>query len=257
MFKPHEFQLDLINKTRVTLRTKNAVIIRLSTGGGKTVISSNICAMTKKPVLYLVHKIELVKQTLEKLRALGLDAAAIHPDFPEQEAQIQVASIQTLVNRLKNWRNKFKIIFVDECHHAKATTWEKCIRSQEGAKIIGLTATPWRLDNRPLGDIFEEIIEGVPTTWLIKKGFLVKPRYVVADLGIEWDMVGKNQNGEYISSKVEALVDNPKIIGHPVQHYKKTRLWKTNNRLLLFCTSCREYSGGVPERGDFLRSGRG
>ena len=108
----------------------NSVLLVVPTGGGKTVIFTYISQQSsakQKKVLILVHRIELLKQTSKALNKFNVEHGLINPLYtPNFNALVQVASVQTLIQRLGylsaiNWAPD--IIVVDEAHHATAGSW--------------------------------------------------------------------------------------------------------------------------------------
>ncbi|NKW09462.1 DEAD/DEAH box helicase family protein [Ochrobactrum tritici] len=90
---------------------------------------------------------------------------------------MQIASIQTLQKRL-DWYGTPDLYIPDEAHHAGAATWAEVIDTyrQGGAKIVGLSATPERLDGEGLGKWFDRMVVGPSTAWLIEQGYLAPYR---------------------------------------------------------------------------------
>jgi DNA repair protein RadD len=85
---------------------------------------------------------------------------------------VQVCSLQTLHAR-PHERPAADLVIIDEAHRAVATSVRGVLRAYPSARILGLTATPARSDGRPLGDVFERLVEGPSTAWLIENGYLV------------------------------------------------------------------------------------
>jgi DNA repair protein RadD len=160
------------------------LILVVPTGGGKTVISSEIikgAVANSQNVLVLAHTREIIRQSSLKLYGYeiehGIIAAGLveHPDRP-----VQVASIQTLWSRAM-LRGSMQLpaanlLIVDEAHHCPAETYRKIIAAYPQAVLLGLTATPCRGDGRGLGAIFDVLVESPQVPELIKQGFLVKTR---------------------------------------------------------------------------------
>lgn len=184
------YQLDLINNTRDAFRRgcKRPLVV-LPCGGGKTVCFADMANkhIEKKAngyVWFLVHRRELINQTLETFEKFGLSTDHIF-----------VGMVQTVTRNLGKYELPSLIIF-DEAHHAKAKTWHNIIEEYYQVPTIGLTATPQRMDGKPLGDIFDELVEGVDAEWLIDNGFLAPYDYYappVTDMefkyrGIDFDL---------------------------------------------------------------------
>ena len=158
-------------------RARERPLLCLPTGAGKTSVASEIIRLTTlrgRRSVFLVHRRELVDQAVARLRHFGVDTGIIAAGYPEHRSRpVQVASIPTL---LKRDHAPADLVIVDECSHAVSASWSRCLERYEGALIIGLTATPIRLDGKGLGDLFGCIVEPVTTRELISAGYLVEPR---------------------------------------------------------------------------------
>lgn len=203
------------------IQGKKSPIFVLPTGGGKTVVFCNIAKTSSerdKRVWILVHRVELLRQTSNKLNENGVHHGIINAKFtPNFAAMVQVASVQTVVNRLEKY-DAPDLIIIDECHHATAGSWKKIIDAFPKARILGVTATPTRSDGTGLNHIFDEMIEGPQISDLIDMGFLVKPVVYAPAKQINMSSV-KLTRGDYDQKQVEELVDKPKITGDAVSHY--------------------------------------
>lgn len=124
--------------------------------------------------MFLVHRVELVEQAVARLAQFDVRAGRILAGHREhRDRPVQVASIPTLLKR-EHW--PADLVIVDECAHAVSASWRKVIdRYASPSVVVGLTATPIRLDGRPLGDLFGCIVEPVTTRELIQRGYLVEP----------------------------------------------------------------------------------
>jgi len=154
----------------------NRPILRLDTGAGKTTIAAEIIRLgcdRGRRSLFVVHRRELVEQARARIASFGLDVGTIIAGHSEARTKpVQVASIQTLINR-DHW--PADVVIVDECAHAVSASWRAVLDRYQGAAIIGLTATPCRLDGRGLGSVFGCILEPVAMRELIDRGYLVEP----------------------------------------------------------------------------------
>ena len=147
------------------------------TGSGKTVVASILARRAVergRSIMFLVHRRELVRQAFETMsealpgESIGVEAAG-WPSIPW--ARIRVGSVQSLARRIKNIPAPH-VVFVDEAHHARARTWEMVLGAWPRARLVGLTATPERLDGLGLGEWFAEIIMGPSPGELIDGGYL-------------------------------------------------------------------------------------
>ncbi len=230
MLKLYPYQNKAVDDIRLSYQKGNrAPLLCLPTGGGKTVVFSHIAASVAargKRVMVLVHRIELLRQTSAALMKSEVDHSLINPNFtPDYSKLVQVASVQTLINRLKHFE-KYPpdLIIIDEAHHALAATWKRVINTFPTARVLGVTATPCRGDGTGLGvshgGVFDELIIGPQISELIELGYLVKP-VVYAPLQ-RLDLSGiKIIRGDYDSKEIEKRVDKPKITGDVVAHYTK------------------------------------
>lgn len=207
---------------RAYLRGYRKPLLVLPTGGGKTVIFSYItrqAAEKGNTVVILLHRVELVRQTSEKLREMGVDHGVIHPQYrPQYYKNVQVASVQSLSRRLK-YMSAPDLIIIDEAHHAPAGTWSKITEAWSESKCLGVTATPIRSDGKGLASSFDCLVEGSNVRELIDGGYLVQPLvYSVPSA----DLSGlKKRGGDYRREDAAAVMDKPKIVGDVVNHYRK------------------------------------
>ena len=93
----------------------------------------------------------------------------------------------------------------------------KILEHYSTATVIGLTATPVRLDGRGLGEIYGDIVQVVPMAQLISEGHLVKPR-VFAPFTPDMKNVRKSK-GDYDASETAKLMDKKEITADIVKHW--------------------------------------
>ena len=198
----------------------------LSTGGGKTFVFSYISmnAVDKgNRVLILVHRQELLRQSSESLDSLVVAHGLIAPKHNQTYDMVQVASVQTVIRRLDKIHRP-DLIVVDEAHHAAAGSWRKIIEHFEGVPILGVTATPYRLDGKGLGvnsgGYFDCMVQGPSISELIRDGYLSKPRVYAPPTDLILDDI-KTRMGDYAKDDLIKAVDKPKITGSAVEHYSR------------------------------------
>ncbi len=157
-------------------RRTRRVLFCLPTGGGKTIVFTWIGAAVAargKRVVVLVHRVELVEQVSKALAGMGVGHGVIAAGHPTTDAAVQIASVATLARRLAAGFAPPDLVVVDECHHAVAGTWSKVLAAAPEAFILGVSATPERLDGRGLGSAFDVLIEGPTVAELTAAGHLV------------------------------------------------------------------------------------
>ena len=244
-----DYQLQAVSDLRKALKKHRSALYCLPTGGGKSAIMGEIArllALRKKQTLLLVHKDELVAQLCEHLWECGLgeEYGVIQAGKPVTPWKLfHVAMVQTLYRRMKSlrWLNPDAIL-VDEAHHAKALTWETVLDYWMNAKVVGFTATPRRLDNKPLGDIFSSLVLGPDMKTLISRGLLC-PIHIKSIPG-SLDADGVNITaGEFNKKQMNDRV-NAKVIGEAASAYMR---YAEGKRAIFFGQSI-QHSEGVAER---------
>lgn len=217
-----EYQSHALDAIRGAFRRKiRRVLLVIPTGGGKTVCAAAMIegAMQKgKRVCFLAHRKELIDQPSRMLDRLGIDHGVIkaghwreRPTLP-----VQVASIQTLARR--GLRPAFDILVLDEAHRRLAEMYEEVFVDYPDALILGLTATPCRLDGRGLGHAFEEMVVAATYSQLLEHDppHLCQPRIFVHDAP-EFENVPVS-HGEYARASLGAQLSG-RIIGNIVKHW--------------------------------------
>jgi DNA repair protein RadD len=236
-----DYQGAIVGEARGKMRQAiRSVIIQMVTGAGKTPTCCEIIRLAVekgKRVLFIAHRTELLTQASDKLTAFGLRHGLIKAGrLSDLRHNVQVASVQTLVRRLDKFAFVPDLVCIDECHLAEAKSYKEILKKYPNAYVIGLSATPGRLDGRGLGKPtgnFDCIIPGPPMTTLIERGFLVPLRYFGAPNPIDTSGI-HSSGGDYNIGELAAAVDKPAITGDVVDHWKKLA---SDRKTLVFCVS--------------------
>lgn len=213
----------MLDKARVQMRAgRRRILLRLATGGGKTVMAATMLGGAAERGLrsqFIVHRRELIEQTSETFRSAGIRHGFIASGMPQAMHElVHLAGVQTLVNRLEHVPAP-KLKVVDECHHCTAASWDRVIRHDPEAFVIGLTATPERLDGRGLKEHFDVMVDGPSTGELIRMGYLSPFTYYAPG---KPDLVGVPvRGGDYNRSELADSMDKPTLVGSVVEHYLK------------------------------------
>ena len=217
--------------------TCRSVMLQMPTGTGKTRLFVSIIkdihhlALDEGKaikVLIMVHRKELVDQIDEELSyRYGLAHGIIQAgDKERKHYPIQIASVQSLNRRLDNWIDKqFDCIIVDEAHHITAQSYQNIIKAFPKAKILGVTATPCRLNGEGFTNTFEHLIVSPSVRWFIDNEYLSQYEYysVARTSFVQREINGikKFSNGDYAESEMERVCDNNRIRAQVVDTYLK------------------------------------
>ena len=196
------------------------VLLQLPTGGGKTVCAESAISSALQQdqfAQFLVHRRELIKQTSATFASAGLPHSFVASGFPfDPTASLLLAGVQTLIRRT-GLTLPPNLIIVDECHHSVSTTYAQILEAYPDAWVLGLTATPERLDGRGLREQYDVMVEGPSVAWLIENGHLSPYRFF-APPGAQ-DLQGQAIDAGYREDAVAELVDQPQLVGDIVEHY--------------------------------------
>ncbi|HYD92304.1 MAG TPA: DEAD/DEAH box helicase family protein [Flavobacterium sp.] len=188
------------------------LLYQLPTGGGKTVIFSEIARRYiekyNRKVLVLTHRIELSKQTSKMLKSFGVKNTIIDSavkDLPyDNDYSCYVAMVETLNNRLKD--KKFHmdyvgLVIIDEAHY---NSFRKLFTYFKNSLFLGVTATPLSSNiDLPMYETYSELIVGEPIRSLINKGYLAEA--IMYGYDVELTSLKLGINGDYTVSSSDEL----------------------------------------------------
>lgn len=231
-----DYQQTLISKCSAEMRAgKKRILVCSPTGSGKTGISAHMLSTSAENgnrCIFLVHRVELLRQTVETFEKFGVKTGIISAGFPETpNLPIQVASIPTVRKRLGKIGD-FGVVVCDEAAHAPARSWKEVLDAWPEAWRIGLSATPVRMDGRGFTDLFDTLVQGPSVAELIRDGWLA-PFKLYAPPGVDPSSLHVRA-GDYVPEEAAALVDHPHITGDVIQHYRRL---SDGKRAIVFCTT--------------------
>ena len=237
--KLRDYQSEIINKVISYLQEKNKCCVSLATGGGKTVVFSELIKDLKGKVLILVHRDELVEQTKKTL---------------DKSISADIWMVQTIWNRIKKGEinvNDYDYLIVDECHRGE---FMKVLNLYEN-KLIGFTATPnyekiryfykclscgFESDkagkccnrnlkkhkaNIPLAEYYDTLIHGVDIDELINKDYLVKDDNYELEVDTSY-LVYDEAKRDYTEESISLVFGSPEAISNTVEVYKELAFGK-------------------------------
>jgi superfamily II DNA or RNA helicase len=216
------------------------LLYQLPTGGGKTVIFSEIVRRYlqsyNKKVVVLTHRIELCKQTSKMLDEFDVKNKIINSkikELPDQnDYSCFVAMVETLKNRLNDDKLRIDnvgLVIIDEAHF---NSFRKLLSTFKNAFILGVTATPLSSNIKlPMYENYKELIVGDPIHKLISNNFLAKAITYTYDVGLSGLKIGIN--GDYTVKSSDELYSQQdmqnKLLGAYEDKAKGTKTLIFNN----------------------------
>jgi DNA repair protein RadD len=265
VFQLRDYQQEAVSAVLKHFRkTNESAVIVLPTGSGKSLVIAELARLAKRKILVLTHVKELVEQNHQKYESYGVTAGIYSAGLKLKETQHQItfASIQSAARNLDDFSEPYSLIIIDECHRVNLASpelakdkaiskpkgepedqaqesasklsnsnqyqqiIEKLMRVNPEVKLLGLTATPYRLDmgwiykkhyrgfmrseeKRP----FEHCIYELPIRYLIKRQYLTEPHLVDATIEhYDFSSLRANASGDYSPTDMNHLLNkNPRV----------------------------------------------
>ncbi|KPH63262.1 carboxylate--amine ligase [Pseudoalteromonas porphyrae] len=224
------YQQEAVARTVAFFRkTDSPALIVLPTGAGKSLVIAELARIAKQKILVLAHVKELVEQNAQKYESFGLAASVFSAGLKQKSLSEQVtfASIQSLSRNLNQLNEHYSLVIIDECHRVSGddkSQYAKVIdalkRHNAKLKILGLTATPYRLG---IGWVyhrhyhgfvrgnaespFKECIFELPLRYMIKHQFLTPPKELDAAIShYDFSSLSSNAFGQYSQQDLNQLL---------------------------------------------------
>jgi len=261
VFQLRDYQQEAVSKVLKHFRkTNESAVIVLPTGSGKSLVIAELARLAKRKILVLTHVKELVDQNHQKYESYGVTAGIYSAGLKLKETQHQVtfASIQSAARNLDDFNAPYSLIIIDECHRVNLASAdlpreeskqapeeqaqesaskpsnsnqyqqiiEKLMQVNPDVKLLGLTATPYRLsmgwiykkhyrgfmrseEKRP----FEHCIYELPLRYLITRNYLTEPNLVDATIEhYDFSSLRSNASGDYSPTDMNHLLNkNPRV----------------------------------------------
>ncbi|MFZ2188119.1 MAG: DEAD/DEAH box helicase [Candidatus Moraniibacteriota bacterium] len=245
----HDYQEKAFNLLVEAFKTRFAALVAMATGLGKTIVAAFWAKselQKKRKGLFLCHENGILEQAMQEFRkVLGGEAILVsffgsNKNFDADKADIVFASFQTYIN----WKNaffedEFDFIIVDESHHGQAPTFKEVIQYFKPKKLLGITATPDRMDMQDIREIFgDEVVnysleESIASGWLTQVEYHIlndslshwKLKRIIADVLEKGQRVSVKQINETIFIK-----KRDEEIAQTIQSYVGT-----DKKTIIFC----------------------
>lgn len=263
MIQLRDYQQECIDKILESYDANlegNDLVI-LPTGAGKSIVIAHLVSAINKPVLILQPSKEILEQNYEKLSHyidkddIGIFSASMNEKVIKKFTFATIQSIYKIPDRFKH----FRLIVIDEAHNLNPKSvgmFMKFLRAIGKPKVIGFTATPYRLDsmymdwgkenqrvvtavkliNRMKGFFWARILFNMSMQDLIDKGFLCSPTYIDASVIEQHEIPLNVSRSEFNIEKFDAMMMSreEKIL----QAIKFAE--KTSTSVLVFCSSVKQ-----------------
>jgi len=218
----------------------------LPTGSGKSLIIANIVKALGEPTLIFQPSKEILEQNFSKLISYGYFATIYSASKGQKKiSDITFATIGSVTNKAELFK-EFKYIIVDECHfvNSKGGMYSQFFSQIKNVKILGLTATPYRLVTDGFGGsilkfltrtrprIFKEVIYFVQNKQLFDAGYLAKLNYAPTN-GFNRNQLKLNTTGaDFTDNSVRQYYHSSRFPDHVVKVVKEQT--KTRRNALVF-----------------------
>lgn len=213
-----DYQLELYRKTVDAFKQGyRRPLVVAPCGAGKSYIFAEMVKRSRGEVLILTHRQELKRQHEELLENLAVSNA-------------RVAMVMTEAHRLGQYPAP-ALIITDEAHLSRSNSWVKVLQHYD-TYVVGFTATPVRLDGKPLGSIYNVLIEGVTTRWLIDNHYLAPYEYY-APTTVDTSGL-RTVGGDYVTTDLERLMNERAIYGRVIESYRR---FADGERTIAYCVS--------------------
>lgn len=208
--KPRIYQENVIQQAINQYESgKDKVLIEMATGLGKTytvalLIKELIKKIDKRPrVMFIAHQIEILLQSVTAFKnVFGIGTYSFSACFSgsaPEDTDFVFASFDTIYGQLKSLKKEsFDFIIVDEAHHTPARTYSEVVKNFHPKLLVGLSATPFRVDNKNVLDFFggdDGHIGKYDLVWALKHRKLAFPKYLVLLDDLDQNKIAQLENG--------------------------------------------------------------
>jgi len=216
---PRPYQRDVIDTAIAQYRQGfRSTLAVMATGTGKTYTASQIMARTLDKggaVLWLNERDNLVSQMVDELPGmLGVDVYREQgPIRALPSARVVVATVQSMTEaRLKTFDPaRFSLIVCDEAHHSVTESYRRVLNYFEKARILGLSATPQRLDGRAMQLVYETTCADYLMGRAIADGWLVRVRTLPGRQRLDLAKLKRQVGADFTDDAIAGLI-TPEVL---------------------------------------------
>ena len=241
ILRPYQ-EIDLKNIVSL-LSSGEKLVYRLDTGGGKTIVLTHVIKDHLEKggkVLVLAHRERLLMQMKDRLSDIGLGSKILMKNEEVEYSDkvllstMQSASMDKRLEKLAYFSPT--LLVIDECHRSVSNSYRKILNVllKDKCSLLGVTATPNRLDGTSLSDIYSFLLESsISREELIKQGYLLDVDYLSSP-PVDYSSVKKNKNGEFLLTGLEDKIDTESNTEKIINSFKK---YGENKNTIVFAIS--------------------
>ena len=223
--KLRQYQIEAVN---AGLSSRNGVLV-LPTGSGKSLICAGLVSELgcDDGILVLQPSLEILKTNLAKAKLFGIDVNVYSASAGKKSVgKVTYATIGSIINKLDQFSH-CRTILIDECHlvNAKGGMYDKLIKTMRPDRLLGMTATPYRLASNSYGSfmriltrtrpkLFNDILHITNPRELVDQGYLLEPKYEIVD--IKESMLKPNSTGAEFTEASKDRFSKENSIPHKI-----------------------------------------
>ncbi|MDX1818967.1 MAG: DEAD/DEAH box helicase [Marinobacter sp.] len=283
-FKLRPYQQEAVDATLNHFRKSDeSAVIVLPTGAGKSLVIAELARLARRRILVLTHVKELVEQNHAKYESYGLEGGIFSAGLKRKENRHQVtfASVQSVAANLDQFRDEYSLVIIDECHRVsgeETSQYQRIIellrQQNESLKVLGLTATPYRLamgwiyryhyrgfvrgGDEQQDKPFQHCIYELPLSYMINRGYLTKPELVNAAVAqYDFSALPRDRFGEHAERDVNELLGKHKRVTRAIIE-QVMELAAERQGVMIFAATvdhAREITGYLPQHETALVTG--
>ncbi|MFC4232179.1 DEAD/DEAH box helicase [Parasediminibacterium paludis] len=248
----YPYQIDVVDNIFRAFETNKNVMVQMPTGTGKTHVFCEIIKRErdlfftkgteqrkKLGILLLVHRKELLSQAQQRLIHFKIPCGRIiGGEINNNEACfVQIAMVQTLIRRATNeWPKNVSLIIVDEAHHVNAKSYRTIIQfyEKQNAKLLGVTATPIRLNGEGFRSSFQILVKSLTIKEFIKNGDLASYKHLATSSPDLRNVRIDKKTQDYDESELTSIMIDERIMADLIESYEK---YGNNKKSLVFAVN--------------------
>lgn len=245
---PRPYQESAIAAVNNSIMAGNSrSLVLMATGLGKTRVAAGVIEDwirdhgESSQVLVLAPSLPLIPQLDAALWPYLSKNISTHvltgSEKPRYEGGVTIATYQSMANRTVEDAGRYDLVIVDEAHHAPADSVKKILDEIEPTHVLGLTATPWRGDQRSVEDLFGRTVFEMGIVEGLMKGYLAEVDYDMFMDDVDWDWVKQNSGQDVSVKELNKRLFVPQRDDAIVERLRSSMEDIHNPRTLVFCGS--------------------